>query len=130
MDIMGHFLFKRALNLQTETTDRKLSYSSAKFFINIGLQLPFLDSLRIWFFQSLICRQLYPRTMQNIILNYLSQGGQHVKQELRFMSANLTIPEDDIEWVRDVQTEAIWHFLAGSCPFFTSCISFTISVTF
>lgn len=121
MDIMGHFLFKRALNLQTETTYRKLSYSTAKFFINIGLQLPSLVSLRIWIFQSLLSRKLYPRTMQNIILNYLSQG-QHVKQELRFMSANSTIPEDDEKWVRDVQTEAIWHLLAGSCPFFTSCI--------
>lgn len=119
VDIMGHFLFKHALNLQTETTNRVLSYSKANFFLNIGLQLPSLVSLHIWIIQSLwslISRKRYLETLQKIILDSLSQG-QHVKQQLRFMSVNSTIPDDDKEWVRDVQTEAVWHLLAGWYPF-------------
>lgn len=120
VDIMGHFLFKHALNLQTETTHRTLSYARAKFMLNIGLQLPSFISLRIWILHSLwslISWKGCPQTIQKIIFNCLSHG-QQVKEQLRFMSVNSTIPEDDEEWVRDVQTEAIWHLVAGSYHFF------------
>ncbi|KAK9444725.1 Cytochrome P450 [Metarhizium brunneum] len=116
VDVMGHLLFKYPLNLQTEPTHRVLSYSRANFFFNIGMQLPSLVALRIWALQSLwsvISRKRYLRTLQKIILARLAQG-PHVKQELLYMSAKSAIPHDDKEWVCDVQTEAVWHMLAGS----------------
>ncbi|KAG8425884.1 hypothetical protein J3459_008674 [Metarhizium acridum] len=100
VDVMGHLLFKYPLNLQTETTHRVLSYSRANFFFNVGMQLPSLVAMRIWALQSLwsvISRKRYLRTLQKIILTRLAQG-QHVKQELLYMSAKSTIPRDDDEW--------------------------------
>ncbi|KAI0481175.1 cytochrome P450 [Xylariaceae sp. FL0804] len=116
IDIMGQFLFGYPLNLQTETSHRVLSYSRANFFLNVGMQLPFLGNMRIsalQFIWSAISRKPYLETLEKVIAACLSQG-QHVKRDLRFMSSTSTMPENDDEWIRDVRSEATWHVLAGS----------------
>ncbi|CAG9984559.1 unnamed protein product [Clonostachys byssicola] len=116
IDIMGHLLFEYPLNLQTEATHHHMMYSRASFFFNVAFQIPSFVDLGIRNLQSLwsmFSRKRYVETLEQIIRSRLSQG-QHVKNELQFLSAKMTIPQDDQEWIDDAKTEALWHMLAGS----------------
>lgn len=120
IDVMVHLLFKYPLNLQTEPAHRHMAYSRASFFFNVAFQVPSIPNLRVWTLQSLwamFSRKRYVQTLDELIRSRLSQG-QHVKDELRFLSARTAVSEDDQEWIKDVRTESIWHILAGN---FSTC---------
>jgi cytochrome P450 len=122
IDIMGHLLFHYPLNLQTEPTNRHMSYSRAAFFFNVATQIPSLVDLRISNIQylwSLFSRKHYVNTLERIIRNALKEG-QQVKQQLLFLSAKTAISADDREWIEDVRTEALWFMLAGRCSAFST----------
>ncbi|KAH7304788.1 cytochrome P450 [Stachybotrys elegans] len=116
IDIMGQLLFEYPLNLQTESTHRHMSYSRASFAFNVAFQIHSIAKLGISNIQSawsIFSRKNYVHTLAKIIRSRLAQG-KHIKEDLRFLSANMTTPEDDQEWINDAQTEALWHMLAGS----------------
>lgn len=116
LDIMGNITFGFPLNLQTETTHRTLVKTTvAHFFMNVAMQLPFVSQLRILTLRSL--RSLvrggdYLQSLHKMINHSLSKG-QHVKRDLRFLSDNPNISEQDDVWLNEVRSEAIFFLTAG-----------------
>ncbi|OTA92489.1 hypothetical protein M434DRAFT_396371 [Hypoxylon sp. CO27-5] len=116
MDVMGYLAFGYPLNLQTEATNRVMAHSTANFFFNIGLQLPFLGSFRVWTLRSLrslIRGKRYLQSLEKVIIQRLAEG-QHVKHDLLFMSDSLRVSEDNQVWLDEIRSEAIWFLIAGS----------------
>ncbi|KAI1137182.1 cytochrome P450 [Hypoxylon sp. FL0543] len=124
IDVMGYLAFGHPLKLQTEATNRALAHNTAQYYFNIGAQLPFLGSFRVQTLRSLIRGKRYLQSLEKVIIQSLSRGS-HVKHDLLFMSDSMKVPENDQEWLDEIESEAIWFLLAGSDP-----ISTTLSALF
>ncbi|KAI1413993.1 cytochrome P450 [Hypoxylon sp. FL1857] len=127
MDVMGYLAFGHPLNLQTEATNRVMAHPTTNFYLNIGLQLPFLGSFRVWTLRSLrsfIRGKRYLQSLEKVIIQRLAEG-QHVKHDLLFMSDSLKVSKDNQVWLDEIRSEAIWFLTAGS-----DTISTTLSALF
>ncbi|KAJ8132390.1 hypothetical protein O1611_g1235 [Lasiodiplodia mahajangana] len=124
MDIMGQFVFGYALNLQTDTTYRFMTNTTANFFLNVALQLPFLSKLRISNFRklrALLRGKSYRHTLQKMIRNRLNEG-KDAKHNLLFMTDTLRVSDDDETFIEEIRSEATFFLSAGSDTMST-CLS-------
>ncbi|KAI0914297.1 cytochrome P450 [Ustulina deusta] len=124
MDIMGQFVFGYPLNLQTDVTYRFMTDTTANFFLNIALQLPFLSKARISNLRrlrTLLRGKGYRHVLQKMIRNRLAEG-QDAKHNLLFMTDTLRVSDDDETFIEEIRSEATFFLSAGSDTMST-CLS-------
>ncbi|KAI1305647.1 cytochrome P450 [Xylaria venustula] len=124
MDIMGQFVFGYPLNLQTNMTYRFMTDTTANFFLNVALQLPFLSKVRLSNFRrlrALIRGKSYRHILQKMIRNRLAEG-QDVKHNLLFMTDTLRVSDDEETFIEEIRSEATFFLSAGSDTMST-CLS-------
>ncbi|KAI0966681.1 cytochrome P450 [Xylaria arbuscula] len=124
MDIMGQFVFGYPLNLQTDNTYRFMTDTTANFFLNVALQLPFLSKLRLSNLRrlrALIRGKSYRHILQKMIRNRLAEG-QDAKHNLLFMTDTLRVSDDDETFIEEIRSEATFFLSAGSDTMST-CLS-------
>jgi len=116
MDIMGQFVFDYPLNLQTSLEYRSMADTTANYFLNVALQLPFLSKARISSFRhirALLRGKSYRETLKKMIRNRLSQGS-NAKHNLFFMTDTLRLSDDDETFIEEIRSEATFLISAGS----------------
>lgn len=116
MDIMGQFVFGYPLKLQTESTYRFMTNTTANFFLNVALQLPFLSKVRISNFRRLravLRGKGYRHTLQKMIRRRLCEG-QDAKHNLLFMTDTLRVADNDEMFIEEIRSEATFFLSAGS----------------
>ncbi|KAI0528345.1 cytochrome P450 [Xylaria digitata] len=124
MDIMGQFVFGYPLNLQRDATYRFMTDTTANFFLNIALQLPFLSKARLSNFRrlrALLRGKSYRTTLQKMIRNRLAEG-RDAKHNLLFMTDTLRVSDDEETFIEEIRSEATFFLSAGSDTMST-CIS-------
>ncbi|KAI1425931.1 cytochrome P450 [Xylaria sp. FL1777] len=124
MDIMGQFVFGYPLNLQKNVTYRFMTDTTANFFLNVALQLPFLSKARIFNFRrfrALLRGKSYRQVLQKMIRNRLAEG-QDAKHNLLFMTDTLRVSDDDETFIEEIRSEATFFLSAGSDTMST-CLS-------
>ncbi|KAK5631090.1 hypothetical protein RRF57_006805 [Xylaria bambusicola] len=117
MDIMGQFVFGCPLNLQGEVAYRFMTDTTANFFLNIALQLPFLSKARISNLRrlrALLRGTGYRQILQKMIRNRLAEG-RNAKHNLLFMTDTLRVSDDNETFIEEIWSEATFFLSAGSC---------------
>ncbi|CAJ2502463.1 Uu.00g098570.m01.CDS01 [Anthostomella pinea] len=115
MDIMGQLAFSFPLKLQTETTHRSVVASKAHFYLNLGMQLPFLGTLslvRLPFLRSQFRGGSYFKSLETMLRSRIA--GRDNKQDLLYLTDRLSVSEDDEVLLREMESEAVFFLSAGS----------------
>ncbi|KAJ2998822.1 hypothetical protein NUW58_g206 [Xylaria curta] len=116
MDIMGQFVFGYPLCLQTDATHRFMTDSTANFFLNVALQLPFLSKCRISNFRwlrAVLRGKSYRHILHKMIRSRLAEG-KNAKHNLLFMTDTLRVSDNDDTFIEEIRSEATFFLSAGS----------------